>query len=168
MRNQYFDNEVKVSDTPDWYTENFVSNSIIKYLLDNGYKIHKEDLSKRFERGEKVIITSKFFTKEIIEVKGLIAQSNRSKLLNEAANNINPSRSSNNSFADLLFSYLVNFGRYYSNENAEAAMGLPNVERYAAIIEKVQDYFITNGLSLKLYLVNQDGSVKVSNLNESL
>jgi len=168
MKNHLANNDVLQTHNNSWYTENFISNSIIKYLLDNGYRIHKEEGVKKSMYGERVIITSKYFTKEIIEVKGLVAESNRSKLLMETADKINPTRSFKNFLSDTLFNSLVNFGKYYSDGNAEVAIGLPIVDRYKTIIEMVQEYFITNRLSLKLYLVNQDGSVEVSNLNENL
>jgi hypothetical protein len=40
------------------------------------------------------------------------------------------------------------------------------VERYKTIIQRVQDYFTLNNLYFKIYLVNEDGDVEVSNLNE--
>src|SRR5438309_11688147 len=120
-----FTNEVKDSDNSTWYTENFISNSIIEHLANNGYKIHKDDVAKRFGSGEKVIVASKFFTKEIIEVKGLLVESSRSKLLNEAAEKINPARAGKNSLSETLLNSLINFGRYYSDENATVAMALP-------------------------------------------
>ena len=44
-------------------------------------------------------------------------------------------------------------------------MALPNVSRYQAIIQKLNDYFSINDLYFRIYLVNEDGSVEVSNLN---
>ncbi|HEX8460167.1 MAG TPA: hypothetical protein VF623_02005, partial [Segetibacter sp.] len=54
----------------DWYSDEFISNSVISYLKENGYKVQKENLSKENEKPERIITASKFFKKEIIEVKG--------------------------------------------------------------------------------------------------
>ena len=60
---------------------------------------------------------------------------------------------------------MVNFGKYYSDESSDIAMALPNVDKYKAIIERVQEYFAANQLSLKVYLVSENGDVEISNLN---
>jgi hypothetical protein len=150
-------------ETNHWYSEDFIIGSLTKFLKDNGYKIHKET-GLPAERPEKVLIASKYFTKEIIEIKGF---PNKPASLSGLQK---PSATTNarHWFSDALFSSFVNFGKYYSNENAEVAMALPNVEKYKAIIEKVQDYFTINNLYFKLYLVNEDGEVEVSNLNENM
>lgn len=44
-------------------------------------------------------------------------------------------------------------------------MALPNVGRYQAIIKKLNDYFFINDLYFRIYLINEDGSVEVRNLN---
>jgi hypothetical protein len=65
-----------------------------------------------------------------------------------------------------LFNSFINFGKYYSDENAVGAMALPNVDRYKATIEKVQDYFTSNNLYFKVYMVSENGDVDVINLND--
>jgi hypothetical protein len=66
----------------------------------------------------------------------------------------------------VLFNSLIHFAGYYSDGNVMVAIGLPNAERYKIIINRVQEYFTLNNLYFKIYLVNEDGSVEVSNLNE--
>jgi hypothetical protein len=147
-----------------WYSEEFIIDSITAYLKDNGYKIHKEN-AKPLERPEKVVIASKYFTKEIIEIKGFPTKGGAYSGLQKASTT---SAHAKHWFSEALLSSFVNFGKYYSIENAEVAMALPNVERYKAIIEKVQDYFTVNNLYFKLYLVNEEGDVEISNLNENM
>jgi hypothetical protein len=147
-----------------WYSEEFIISSITTYLKENGYKIHKET-GKATDRPEKVVIASKYFTKEIIEIKGF---PNKAAAYAGLQKSTSTSAHARHWFSDALLSSFVNFGKYYSIENAEVAMALPNVERYKAIIEKVQDYFTINNLYFKLYLVNEDGEVEVSNLNENM
>jgi hypothetical protein len=164
------DNEqsaLKQDENASWYTEAFIGSSIENYLKANGYKIHKESLSNASDRNEKVITASKYFTKEIIGVKGLLTDHNRNALLKVADKN-SWSQQAKNWFSETLFNSLVNFGKYYSDESAVVAMALPNVDRYKTIIEKVADYFTSNNLSFKLYLVDQNGEVEISNLNSKL
>lgn len=155
---------IKHDDNANWYTEAFISSSIENYLKENGYKIHKESLHNAGDRNERVITASKYFTKEIIGVKGLLTDQNRNSLLKVADKN-SWSQQAKSWFSESLFNSLVNFGKYYSAESAVVAMALPNVERYKTIIEKVADYFTSNNLYFKLYLVNRSGEVEISNLN---
>jgi hypothetical protein len=147
------------SRTTDWYSEDFIHSSVVKYLKDNGYKVQKDSAAKDTEKTERVINASKFFKKEIIEVKGFpYLHPNH---LHTAA----PVKATQakNWFTEALFNSFVNFGNF---ENAEVAMALPNVGRYQAIIQKLYDYFTVNDLYFRIYLVNEDGSVEVSNLNQ--
>lgn len=147
-----------------WYTEEFVSNSLIHFLKENGYKIHKEQQSKDADKNEKIITASRFFTKEIIGIKGFSSGNSRTSLL-AVADKHSSSPHSKAWFSESLFNSFVNFGKYYSDESAIMAMALPNVERYKAIMSKVEDYFTLNDLYFKIYLVNEKSEVEVSNLN---
>lgn len=151
------------TEIDEWYTEEFISSSIINYLIESGFKVHKEE-SRSEERKEKVIVASKFFTKEIIHVKSLPEESDRAKLLHTTAANIYPSGSIT-SLTDTILNSLANFGKYYSDRSADVAMALPKADRYIAITERLQDYFISNDLSMKVYFVNKDGEVEIINLN---
>lgn len=148
----------------EWYSEEFISNSLINYLKENGYKIHRDLYNKMPDKVDTIIIASKFFSKEIIEVKGYPNEfyKNNNK---ETPKNSTPGYHAKKWFSEALLNSFVNFGKYYSNDSAVVAMALPNVDRYLTIIEKVQDYFSLNNLYFKIYLVNQDGQVEVSNLN---
>ncbi len=164
MELEFYNDHLTATDVDHWYSEDFIIDSLSEYLKENGYKIHK-DSGKPTERNEKVVIASKYFTKEIIEVKGFPTKGLNYSGLQKAGNQAVHAK---HWFSDALFSSLINFGKYYSIENAEVAMALPNVERYKSIIEKVQEYFTVNNLFFKIYLINQDGEVEVSNLNESM
>jgi hypothetical protein len=148
-----------------WYSEQFISDSLINYLKGNGYRIHKDVYTKMPKKPETIITASKFFTKEIIEVKGLPLDVQKGSPQKETPKNTSHVHHTKSWFSEALLNSLMNFGNYYAIDNAEVAMALPNVEKYKAIIEKVQDYFALNNLYFKIYLINQDGSVDVSNLN---
>lgn len=166
MENNFL-SAVKTDESSIWYTEEFIGVSIVNFLKDTGYKIHKDIAAKDNEKHEKVITASKFFTKEIIGIKGFSSGNKRSSLL-AVADKHTASQHSKTWFAESLFNSFVNFGKYYSDESAVMAMALPDVERYKAIISKVEDYFTLNDLSFKIYLVSEKGEVEISNLNVKL
>lgn len=144
------------SKNNDWYSEEFIYSSVVKYLKENGYKVQKESRLKDADKSETIITASKFFKKEIIEVKGFPQYQNQ---LHAVAPKATHAKSW---FTEALFNSFVNFSTF---ENAEVAMALPNVGRYQAIIKNLNDYFTVNDLYFRIYLVNEDGSVEVSNLN---
>ncbi len=154
----------KSDDNTSWYTEEFISVSIENYLKENGYKVHKENTAVAADRNETVITASKYFTREIIGVKGIQIPGNRSSLL-KVMDKSSSSLHARSWFSESLFNSFVNFVKYYSDESAVVAMALPNVEKYKSIIKNVADYFTLNDLFFKVYLVNEDGEVEVSNLN---
>jgi len=144
----------------DWYSEEFIFSSVAKYLKDLGYKVQQESRLKDPEKGGMIMTASRFFKKEIIEIKGY-PQNNPNQL-----HSITPKATQAKSwFTEALFNSFVNFSSF---ENAELGMALPNVSRYQAIIKNLTDYFTANELYFRIYLVNEDGSVDVSNLNEHL
>ncbi len=139
-----------------WYSEEFIYESVLHFLKENGYKVHRDNFEKEAKRTGRIITASKFFKKEVIEVKGFPFHSVSRDTL--------PAKSTHviGWFTEALFNSFVNFG---ISDNAEVAMALPNVGRYQAIIKKLEDYFSINDLYFRIYLVNEDGSVDVSNLN---
>jgi hypothetical protein len=141
-----------------WYSEEFIYSSVVKYLKENGYKIQKESISKEAEKAERIITASKFFRKEVIEVKGF------PYYIPTQLHTVTPKATHAKSwFTEALFDSFVNFSSF---GDAEVAMALPNVGRYQAIIRNLNDYFTVNDLYFRIYLVNEDGSVDVSNLNQ--
>jgi hypothetical protein len=114
------------------------------------------------------IVASRFFKKEIIEVKGYPKTYFTHTSALGSVKNSSALQQAKQWFSDALFNSLSNFGNYYTGENVHLAIALPNVERYKAIIERVHEYFTMNNLSFKIYLVNENGDVHVSNLNENL
>jgi len=164
MEREHLGSFVKLQKNEDWYTDEFISESIIKYLKTGGYKIQKVFSS---ERGEKMIAASRYFKKEVIEVKGYPTSYFTSDVNKSANKNAATAHQAKSWFSEALFNSFMNFGKYYNNDNVIVAMALPNVERYKTIIARVQDYFTLNNLYFKIYLVNEDGEVEVSNMNET-
>ncbi len=145
----------------EWYSEDFIYNAVVAYLKDNGYKVQKETPPKDGVKPERIINASKFFKKEIIEVKGF-PQFNPH---NPQHATLKTTHHAKNWFSEALINSFANFGTF---ENADVAMALPNVSRYKAIVEKLHEYFTANDLYFSIYLVNEDGAVEVSNLNEKV
>ncbi len=163
MESNRFSNVITFEKTGDWYSEEFIRQSVEKFLKSNGYKIQK-DASP--ERGDKLITASRFFRKELIEIKGFPASYYTNDTNKVTLKNDSTAHQAKSWFFEALFNSFINFGKYYNRENVVVAMALPNVGRYKTIINRLQDYFTLNNLYFKIYLVNEDGSVEVSNLNE--
>jgi hypothetical protein len=53
-------NEIQIED---WFSDDFIYNSVVKFLKENGYKIQKEDR----EKNERIITASKFFKKKLLK-----------------------------------------------------------------------------------------------------
>lgn len=163
MESNRFSNVITLEKTGDWYSEEFIRQSVEKFLKSNGYKIQKELSSQRVD---KLIVASRFFRKELIEIKGFPASYYTNDTNKPPLKNDSTAYQAKNWFFEALFNSFINFGKYYNHENVIVAMALPNVGRYKTIINRLQDYFTLNNLYFKIYLVNEDGSVEVSNLNE--
>lgn len=150
----------EINTTSDWYSEEFIYNSVTTFLKENGYKVQKENAVKEEEAGERKIVATKFFRREIIEVKGYpnYYDSNNNPVITLAK-----SPSVKHWFSEALFNSFVNFSL---TENSDVAIALPNVPRYRAMIKRLNDYFTVNDLYFKIYLVNEDRSVDIVNLNE--
>lgn len=158
-------NLINSEQSAAWYTEEFILNSLVAFLKKNSYKIHEDKLKDATIKSEKILVVSKFFTKEIIGIKGFQSAPDRDSLLKVFDKN-NDSPQVKSWFYDSLFHSLINFGKFYSNENAVGAMALPNVEKYRVIINRIQTYFNSNHLHFKLYMINESGEVDVLNIND--
>ena len=163
MESIRFSNIITFEKTGDWYSEEFIRQSVEKFLRSNGYKIQKEFSS---QKGDKLIVASRFFRKELIEIKGFPESYYANDTNRVAQKNDSTVHQAKSWFFEALFNSFINFGKYYNQENVVVAMALPNVGRYKTIINRLQDYFTLNNLYFKIYLVDEDGCVEVSNLNE--
>jgi hypothetical protein len=141
-------------------SDEFVKNAMIAFLKANGFKTTTGNSKK----GNHLIATS-LFKKEIIEIKGGPSNFFLDTDGLGLQKHLNPAQQAIHWFTDALFNSFLNFGKYFQNENVVIAMALPDVSRYKAIIEKLQDYFTFNDLFFKVYLVDENGGVTVSNLN---
>ncbi|HEX8277274.1 MAG TPA: hypothetical protein VF540_01215 [Segetibacter sp.] len=149
---------VPIQPPAEWYSEEFIYISVVNFLKENGYKVQKEAGPKEDTyKGEKVITATKFFKKEVIEVKGFPNHYPATDTVTRTRNT--PAKSW---FTEALFNSFMNFNLI---DNAGLGMALPNVSRYQAIVKELNNYFTINDLYFRIYLVNENGSVEVSNLN---
>jgi ribosomal protein S8 len=155
----------ETSEVDSWCTEEFITNNLIKYLKVNGYKVDTEVVEKTTGKTENVLIATKYFTKEIIEIKGLWEVSKRNSLLQVYAKDTLAATQVKNSITESFLNSITNFAQYYSDENASIALALPNSTRYKAIVDNVEDYFTTNNLYFKIYLIDKEGEIEERNLN---
>ena len=151
---------VRAEKEADLLSDEFVKKSMITFLKANGYKITTGNSKK----GNHLIATS-LFKKEIIEIKGGPSNFFLDTDGFGLQKHLNPAQQAIHWFTEAFFNSFLNFGKYFQNENIIVAMALPNVSRYQAIVEKLQDYFTFNDLYFKIYLIDETGDVTVSNLN---
>src|SRR5213082_766088 len=98
----------ELSEVDNWCTEDFITNSLVKHLRQNGYKVEIETVEKTTGKTETVLVASKYFTKEIIEIKGLWEVSKRSSLLNVFPDSTAVTQVKN-SLTDSFLSSITNF-----------------------------------------------------------
>jgi len=148
--------------TTHWHTTQFISTSLKAYLEDHGYRILDEQ-EEHHSNCDDVIVASKIFGKEVIEIRGTIEtpeavketeSSKRAKLFTEAMYWL----------SDVLLWPITFFANHY-NDDKNRSLCLPDLEQYKELIEKLREYFTNNNLNLKVYLVNASGDVHITHLN---
>lgn len=151
--------------TARWYTTAFISGALKSYLEDHGYSISEEESEEKHPNCDELVVATRLFNKEMIEVKGTILSAEalvetegnrRMKIFSDAMHWL----------SDVLLSPISFFVRHYADEKSPS-LCLPDLPQYRDLLEKVGEYFTTNDLHLKVYLVKESGQVTVLQLNES-
>ncbi len=150
----------------DGLNEGAVYAHLITYLKQNKYKIINDNSEDEIKKSHHIVAVSKTGRKEVIEVKSNYTE-RHDGLKKEQEKKTDLKQQAKYWFSEALLSSFVNFGRYSISGKVTLALGVPDTERYQQIIEKVQEYFTANNLNLKVYMVADDGKVKVHNLNEN-
>jgi len=149
----------------DWFHEEALKSYIISYLKEKKYKIVTDSTTDISVADGHIVAISRSGRKELIEVKGYPVP------LKEAAKNTvkktDAPQQARSWFSEALLTSFINFGRHSWSGKVTLALCLPKTERYHQIIKNVQAYFTANNLNLKVYLVDEDGSVEIQNLNEN-
>jgi hypothetical protein len=146
-----------------WYTTDFIFQGLQSFLQEQGFRVTEPDEEKPTFL-DKVVIASRLLTKEVIEIRGTLSGEahlpdteahKRARMFSEAMHWL----------SDALLSPITFFTTHYG-DNRNRCLCLPDVEHYREILDKVKDYFTTNNLYLKVYLVSEDASVHIHQLNE--
>jgi hypothetical protein len=155
---------MKATSLTRWYTTSYISASLKNFLEENGYNI-SEELEEKPANCDEIVVATKMFSKEIIEIKGTVVSE---EVLKESESNkrLRLLTDAMHWLSDILLSPISFFVRHYADDKSPS-LCLPDLEQYREILEKVKEYFSTNNLHLKVYLVNESGGVHVVQLNEA-
>ncbi|MGE5519684.1 MAG: hypothetical protein ACM3VS_07135 [Candidatus Dadabacteria bacterium] len=149
--------------TQRWYTTNFISLSLKNHLEEHGYRILEEPEEKPSNCDE-VIVASRIFGKEYIEIRGSLPSNEALKEETEGSRRLKIISDAMNWLSDLLLSPITFIANYY-NDGKNRSLCLPDLEQYRELLQKLKEYFTTNNLNLKVYLVKNSGEVQIIHLN---
>ena len=152
--------------TTRWYTTDFISNSLKTYLEDHGYRV-LEETEQNSSNSDDVILASKFFGKELIEIRGTVPSNGLLREENENNKRAKLFTDAMHWLSEVLLSPITFFANHYTDAQ-NRSLCLPDTEQYRELLEKVKEYFTTNNLNLKVYLVSQSGKVHITYLNSLL
>ncbi|HEV8285076.1 MAG TPA: hypothetical protein VGQ09_12250 [Chitinophagaceae bacterium] len=144
----------------NWYTTQFITNSLKQYLKEKGFRLGEPDqFPSNFDH---VIISTKLLSKEIIEIRGTV---------NETTETEEPVEKNDNGFIEVMHFLLdimlspINLFNSMNGYEGDRCLCLPDTGEYRKVLDKLKDYFTSNQLHLKVYLVDQSGTVDVFCLN---
>lgn len=150
----------------DWFFEGQISGKLVSYLILNGYEILKDNSGNVKARGED-IIAIKNGIKEVIEVKGYPSEFYTSGEKKGQKKKTRPEDQAKHWFSECLYSCLKNYYKHKGNEDYIVAMAFPLHARYFELIANVEDFFTDFNVNLKVYCIDKDGDVTISNLNRN-
>jgi Holliday junction resolvase-like predicted endonuclease len=150
----------------EWFYEGQISKSIVKYLLNKGYEIIKDNSDNITAKGED-IIASFNGQREIIEVKGYPTTYYTNGKNKGKPKPTKPHLQAKHWFSEALLSSIFNYQRQKQNGRFILAIAFPLTDRYKELISKVEDFFTDNNLSLKIYFVDEKGTILIDNLNKN-
>jgi hypothetical protein len=146
----------------DWYSTQFITQSLRTYLKKKRYLLTESE-EERPAGVDHIIVAAKRLSKEIIEIRGTI---NQAAPAETEVNNTNEERGFINTL-HFLFNVTLSPISFFTpgNEYEDRSLCLPGLDHHRETLEKLEDYFTTHSLHLKVYLVNQNGSVDIFQLN---
>ncbi len=145
-----------------WFTKEHLTASILAFLHDRGFKTYKEETILSGTPETILFAIGKGY-KEIIEIKGYYENFSlpKQQLLKAAG-----SDQAHYWFSETLFSSLIALVNQYKNKKLPVSLCIPDLIGYREVIQKVEQYFTTNNLHHKIYLVKESGQVTQLNLNK--
>jgi len=161
MKNITFD------PTQDWFHESNVSRMLVAHLKSNGYQILKDNSDNCSARGEDIIAISPEGGKEVIEVKGFPTKLHTKGALKGELKKSKPDHQAKHWFSEVIVTSIFNY-RKHRDPKTILAIAFPNFEKYRKLQLLIHEYFTDNNLSMKVYSVDEDGTITSSNLNKLL
>ncbi len=141
-----------------WYTKEHMVDAMVLHLKRQGFKVYKENFSLVY--GDSIVFAITEGFKEIIQLKGFADQPypiNQTRSL--LHKNYNP-------LIDELEQTLLSLSKNYSNKVLPVCFCLPLLESYKELIKRLSEDFTSSNLSLKIYFVDEQGSVSAYELNK--
>jgi len=146
------------TQTAEWYSTPFIVTHLKKYFFEKRFRVVQEDQPV----DNSVIIFSRLLSKERVEIKGVFPENVVPELKQIDLEH-------NNGVMEIM-RYVLDIAlspfSFLSSEE-EKSICLPGLAEYEEVVERLRDYFIPNHLELKVYFVNQDGSVKFVHLKQN-
>jgi len=149
--------------TTAWYTTQFITNSLKQYLKKNGFRLSERD-ELHSTNSDHAFVSTKLLSKEIIEIRGTVSKETVTKTEEQI-------RKKDVGFIEITQFLLdkmlspINFFKSTNGHVGNLCLCIPDTHRYRKVVDKLKDYFISNMLHLKIYLIDQNGSVEVVYLN---
>ena len=147
--------------TTNWHTTQFIASSLRKYLKKKGFKLSKPEDESSFDH---TVICARLLSKEIIEIRGTVTGTSKAISEKEIEEMDDSFREITHSILNLMFSP-ISFFNSVRGSDKNLCLCLPDTKQYRVILEKLEDYFVSHKLQLKIYLVNRSGSVSIFYIN---
>lgn len=145
----------------DWHTTQFITNSLRHYLKKKGFRLSEPE-EQYLLKFDNVVVSTKLLSKEIIGIRGTIPEAAGTE--KEVGKNDSSFIEVIHFFVDMIFSPISFFASIHGDEG-KWCLCLPDLEQYRNILNKLEEYFASNKMHLKVYFVSQNGSVDVIYLN---
>ena len=147
--------------TTNWQTTQFITNSLKKYLKKKGFTLSKPEDESSFDH---TIICARLLSRETIEIRGTVAETSEARAKKEIETMDDSFKEITHSILNLMFSPIGFFNSAMGHEK-NLCLCLPDTKQHRAILEKLEDYFVSHKLQLKVYLVSRSGSVNIFYVN---
>lgn len=153
----------KIVKDSEWHNTQFITHSLKHYLESKGFRLNKPD-EEQLNQSDKIIVATRLLSKEIIEIRGTVEDSIQLPPEEQAGKKGSLFMDAIKLISETL---LLPIG-FLSPQNIDQeshCVCLPDIGQYRRLIEKVEEYFISNCMHLKVYFVKQNGSVRITYLN---
>jgi len=149
--------------TTSWYTTRFITTSLKQYLKEKGFRLSEPE-EQDLPNFDNSIVSSKLLSKEVIEIRGTVSEAVEGETEELVGKNDNGFIEVIHLLLDIMLSP-INFFNSINGNEGNRCLCLPDTDQYRRVLDKLKDYFVSNKLHLKIYLVDQNGSVDVFYLN---